>query len=52
MLGNHDMVDEIRYLMDQEVEHLETIDTRRSERKVRSPLLDPVWWTAGFAIGL
>ena len=52
VLGNHKMGDEIRHMMDQEVEHLETFDTLINDRKVRPSLLDPVWGAAGFALGV
>ena len=46
------MGEEIRHMMDQEVEHLETFDMLINERKVRPSLLDPVWGAAGFALGV
>ena len=52
ILGNHPMGDEIRHMMEQEVEHLKTFDTLINERKVRPSLLDPVWGAAGFALGV
>ena len=52
VLGKHDMGDEIRHMMEQEVEHLETFDTLINERKVRPSFLDPVWGAAGFTLGL
>ena len=52
VLGQHKMGDEIRHMMNQEVEHLETFDTLINERKVRPSFLDPVWGAAGFALGL
>ena len=52
VLGQHEMGDEIRHMMEQEVEHLETFNTLINERKVRPSLLDPVWGAAGFALGL
>ena len=52
VLGKHEMGDEIRHMMEQEVEHLETFDTLINERKVRPSLLDPVWGAAGFALGV
>ena len=52
VLGNHEMADEIRHMMDQEVEHLETFDSLLNERKVRPSLLDPLWGAAGFALGV
>ena len=52
VLGQHEMGDEIRHMMEQEVEHLETFDTLINERKVRPSFLDPVWGAAGFALGL
>ena len=52
VLGEHEMGDEIRHMMEQEVEHLETFDTLINERKVRPSFLDPVWGAAGFALGL
>ena len=52
VLGKHEMGDEIRHMMEQEVEHLETFDTLINERKVRPSFLDPVWGAAGFALGL
>ena len=52
VLGNHEMGDEIRHMMDQEVEHLETFDMLINERRVRPSLLDPIWGAAGFALGV
>ena len=52
VLGQHEMGDEIRHMMKQEVEHLETFDTLINERKVRPSFLDPVWGAAGFTLGL
>jgi ubiquinone biosynthesis monooxygenase Coq7 len=52
VLANHEMADEIRHMMDQEVEHLETFDHLLNERKVRPSLLDPLWGAAGFALGV
>ena len=52
VLANHEMADEIRHMMDQEVEHLETFDSLLNERKVRPSLLDPVWGAAGFTLGV
>ena len=52
MLGQHEMGDEIRHMMEQEVEHLETFEALINERKVRPSLLDPVWGAAGFALGI
>ena len=52
VLGEHEMGDEIRHMMEQEVEHLETFDSLINERKVRPSFLDPVWGAAGFALGL
>ena len=52
VLVNHEMADEIRHMMDQEVEHLETFDSLLNERKVRPSLLDPLWGAAGFTLGV
>ena len=52
VLGQHEMGDEIRHMMEQEVEHLETFVRLIDERKVRPSFLDPVWGAAGFALGL
>ena len=52
VLANHEMADEIRHMMDQEVEHLETFDSLLKERKVRPSLLDPLWGAAGFTLGV
>ena len=52
VLGQHEMGDEIRHMMEQEVEHLETFDTLINERRVRPSFLDPIWGAAGFALGL
>ena len=41
VLANHEMANEIRHMMDQEVEHLETFDCLLNERQVRPSLLDP-----------
>jgi ubiquinone biosynthesis monooxygenase Coq7 len=46
------MADEIRHMMDQEVEHLETFDSLLNERQVRPSLLDPLWGAAGFTLGV
>ena len=40
VMGNGPMGDEIRHMMDQEVEHLETFDRLLNERQVRPSLLD------------
>ena len=50
MLGQHEMGDEIRHMMEQEVEHLETFDTLINERKVRPSVLDPVWGGQGLRL--
>ena len=50
--GNHQMGDEIRHMMEQEIEHLETFDMLINERKVRPSLLDPLWGAAEFALGV
>ena len=52
VLGQHEIGDEIRHMMEQEVEHLETFDRLINERKIRPSFLDPVWGAAGFALGL
>ena len=52
VLANHEMADEIRHMMDQEVEHLETFDSLLNERQVRPSLLDPLWGAAGFTVGV
>ena len=52
VLANHEMADEIRHMMDQEVEHLETFDSLLNERQVRPSLLDPIWGAAGFTLGV
>lgn len=52
VLANHKMANEIRHMMDQEVEHLETFDSLLNERKVRPSLLDPLWGAAGFTLGV
>lgn len=52
VLANHEMADEIRHMMDQEVEHLETFDSLLNERQVRPSLLDPLWGVAGFTLGV
>ena len=52
VLADHEMADEIRHMMDQEVEHLETFDSLLNERKVRPSLLDPLWGAAGFTLGV
>ena len=52
VLANHEMTDEIRHMMDQEVEHLETFDSLLNERQVRPSLLDPLWGAAGFTLGV
>ena len=52
VLGEHKMGDEIRHMMEQEVEHLETFDMLINERKVRPSFLDPIWGVAGFTLGL
>ena len=52
VLANHEMADEIRHMMDQEVEHLETFDSLLNERQGRPSLLDPLWGAAGFTLGV
>jgi ubiquinone biosynthesis monooxygenase Coq7 len=52
VLGRTEMGDEIRHMMAQEVEHLETFDDLLNERQVRPSLLDPIWGAAGFALGV
>ena len=52
MLDKHPMGEEIRHMMAQEVEHLETFDFLINERRVRPSLLDPLWGAAGFALGV
>ena len=52
VLAKHEMADEIRHMMDQEVEHLETFDRLLNERRVRPSLLDPLWGAAGFTLGV
>ena len=52
VLANHEMANEIRHMMDQEVEHLETFDSLLNERQVRPSLLDPLWGAAGFTLGV
>ena len=52
VLANHEMADEIRHMMNQEVEHLETFDSLLNDRQVRPSLLDPLWGAAGFTLGV
>ena len=52
VLANHETASEIRHMMDQEVEHLETFDVLLNERKVRPSFLDPLWGAAGFTLGV
>ena len=52
VLGKQPMGEEIRHMMAQEVEHLETFDSLINERRVRPSLLDPLWGAAGFALGV
>ena len=52
VLDKHPMGEEIRHMMAQEVEHLETFDSLINERQVRPSLLDPLWGAAGFALGV
>ncbi|MEK9850349.1 MAG: demethoxyubiquinone hydroxylase family protein [Candidatus Puniceispirillum sp.] len=52
VLGKTDVGDEIRHMMAQEVEHLETFDQLLNDRQVRPSLLDPVWGAAGFTLGV
>ena len=52
VLGQHKMGNEIRHMMEQEVEHLETFDALINERRIRPSFLDPVWGAAGFALGV
>ena len=52
VLANHEMADEIRHMMDQEVEHLESFDSLLNDRQVRPSLLDPLWGAAGFTLGV
>ena len=52
VLDKHPMGEEIRHMMAQEVEHLETFDSLINDRRVRPSLLDPLWGAAGFALGV
>ena len=52
VLANHEMADEIRHMMNQEVEHLETFDSLLNERRVRPSFFDPLWGAAGFTLGV
>ena len=52
VLANHEMADEIRHMMDQEDEHLETFDSLLNQRQVRPSVLDPLWGAAGFTLGV
>ena len=52
VLGQHEMGADIRHMMEQEAEHLETFDRLINERKVRPSFLDPIWEAAGLTLGL
>ena len=51
VLRGHPQASEIRHMMEQEQEHLDTFDRLLNEYKVRPSLLDPVWGAAGFLLG-
>ncbi len=50
-LRNHKNVNELKHMMEQEQEHLDTFDELINEYKVRPSLFDPVWKSAGFLLG-
>ena len=52
VLDKHPMGEEIRHMMAQAIEHLETFDSLLNERQVRPSLLDPLWGAAGFTLGV
>ena len=51
VLGNRPEAAEIRHMMAQEQEHLDSFDQLLNDYQVRPSLLDPVWGAAGFALG-
>ena len=51
VLRGHPHTAEIRHMMEQEQQHLDTFDTMLNDFKVRPSLLDPVWGAAGFVLG-
>ena len=52
VLGNRPEAAEIRHMMAQEQEHLDSFDQLLNDYQVRPSLLDPVWGAAGFALGV
>lgn len=51
VLGNRPEAAEIRHMMAQEQEHLDSFDDLLNSYQVRPSLLDPVWGAAGFMLG-
>ncbi|MBL6622663.1 MAG: demethoxyubiquinone hydroxylase family protein [Alphaproteobacteria bacterium] len=51
VLGNRPEAAEIRHMMAQEQEHLDSFDELLNDYQVRPSLLDPVWGAAGFVLG-
>lgn len=51
VLGNRPEAAEIRHMMAQEQEHLDSFDALLNDYQVRPSLLDPIWGAAGFMLG-
>lgn len=52
VLGDrHPAAPQLRHMLDQEKEHLETFENLIAERRGRPTLLTPVWHVAGYALG-
>ena len=51
VLGKSRHAAEIRHMLDQEKQHLETFEKLVGERKVRPTVMLPFWHLAGFALG-
>ena len=51
MLKGHPQTAEIRHMMEQEQEHLNTFDALLNKYKVRPSIFDPLWGAAGFILG-
>lgn len=52
VLGRRPVGDEIRAMVEQEQQHLETFSRMVVERRVRPTALTPVWHVAGYALGV
>ena len=52
VLGDrHAAAPQLRHMLEQEQEHLETFEMMIAERRVRPTALTPIWHVAGFALG-